>query len=219
MMDDYYLLLGIPRNSGMTEIKRAYRRLSLRFHPDVAGDDALDGFLRVREAYDTLAHTANRVEYNRRLAQAEHLRRADRPEPLFGHALDLLNGFATVHPGVDELMAHMLTNFTGGAAKSNPTHELNVEVVLTHAQAARGGAVPMVVPVARVCTVCGGTGRAGFFACEACDAHGTVWQRASVDVPVPRGAGNGAVIETSLRHLGIRNMWLKTHVRVADMHA
>src|SRR5258706_10819765 len=143
MLDDYYLLLGVPRNSGMTQIKRAYRRLSLRFHPDVAEDEGVDGFLRVREAYDTLAHTAKRMEYDQRLAHAERLRSADRPEPLFGHALDLLKEFATVHPSVDEVMAHVLTNFTGRTAKSNPTRELNVEVVLRPEQAARGGAPPM----------------------------------------------------------------------------
>jgi hypothetical protein len=38
--------------------------------------------------------------------------------------------------------------------------------------------------------------------------------KAKVDVAVPAGVGDGFVVETSLRHLGIRNMWLKTHVRV-----
>jgi hypothetical protein len=50
--------------------------------------------------------------------------------------------------------------------------------------------------------------------CDACDGHGTVWQKAAAEVRVPAGAVDGLVVETSLRHLGIRNMWLKTHVRV-----
>src|SRR5437870_13806889 len=47
MMDDYYLLLGISRDAGMTQIKRAYRRLSMRFHPDVAGDDGVEQYERI----------------------------------------------------------------------------------------------------------------------------------------------------------------------------
>jgi hypothetical protein len=39
--------------------------------------------------------------------------------------------------------------------------------------------------------------------------------KARVNVMIPANAMDGQVIETSLRHLGIRNMWLKTHVRVA----
>jgi molecular chaperone DnaJ len=215
LMDDYYLLLGIGRDSGMTQIKRAYRLLSLRFHPDVVGEDGAGQYARLREAYETLAHPARKADYDRQLTLAEDVRSmGKRPPSLFDSAMDLLDGFGAVRPGTEEILAHVAGNFTGREPKSRPTRELNVEVVLTAEQAARGGAVPMVVPVARVCARCGGAGRTGFFLCDACDGHATVWTKASVDVTVPAGARDGQVIETSLRHVGIRNMWLKTHVRV-----
>ncbi|HEY7118101.1 MAG TPA: DnaJ domain-containing protein [Tepidisphaeraceae bacterium] len=215
MMDDYYLLLGISRDSGMTQIKRAYRRLSLRFHPDVTGAEGAEQFARVKEAYDTLAHASRKADYDRRLSLADEVRTTDEaPEPLVGGVMDLFGNFATVHPGSEEILAHILNNYIDRAPKSHPARELNVEIVLTPRQAAKGGTVPMVVPVARVCGRCGGTGRTGYFFCDACDGHGTVWEKARVDVTVPANAAEGTVIETSLRHLGIRNMWLKTHVRV-----
>jgi DnaJ-class molecular chaperone len=215
MMDDYYLLLGIGRDSGMTQIKRAYRLLSLRFHPDVTGEEGVGQYARLREAYETLAYPARKADYDRQLTLAEEVGIGrERAEPLFGGAMDLMGEFGTVRPGSEEVLAHILSNFTGREAKSHPTRELNVEVALTPAQAARGGAVPMVVPVARVCARCGGSGRTGFFLCDACDGHGTVWMKAKVDVSVPAGVRDGEVVETSLRHLGIRNMWLKTHLRV-----
>lgn len=215
MMDDYYLLLGIARDSGMTQIKRAYRLLSLRFHPDVTGGEEGEQFARLRAAYDTLAHPARKADYDRRLSLADEVRMTgERPEPLFGRAMDLVAHFGSVRPGTEEILGHVARNFTGREPKSHPTRELNVEVVLTPAQAAKGGSAPMVVPVARVCAGCGGTGRAGFFTCDACDGHGTVWEKARVDVMIPRHASDGTVVETSLRHLGIRNMWLKTRVRV-----
>jgi molecular chaperone DnaJ len=217
MTHDYYLLLGIQRDAGMTQIKRAYRRLAVRFHPDVAGDEGAEQFSRLQQAYDTLAHPARKADYDRQLSLADEVRlQSHRPEPLFGHALDLFEQFDSVKPGTQEILNHALGNFTGHTPKSHPTRELNVELVLSPAQAERGGRVPMVVPVARVCRTCGGTGRAGFFLCDHCEGHGTTWEKAHVDVTIPRNAQDGAVVETSLHHLGIRNMWLKTHVRIAE---
>lgn len=216
MMDDYYLLLGIGRDSGMTQIKRAYRLLSLRFHPDVTGEEGVGQYERLREAYETLAYPARKADYDRRLTLAAEVGTGlERPATLFDGAMDLMGEFGSVRPGTEEVLAHILSNFTGREAKSHPTRELNIEVALTPAQAAKGGVIPMVVPVARVCARCGGSGRTGFVLCDACDGHGTVWQKAEVDVGVPAGAADGQVVETSLRHLGIRNMWLRTHVRVA----
>jgi len=215
MMDDYYLLLGIGRESGMTQIKRAYRLLSVRFHPDVTGDEGVEAYGRLREAYETLAHPGRKADYDRKLSLTEEVGLGrERPERLFDGAMDLMGEFGTVRPGTDEVLAHILSNFTGREAKSHPHRELNVEVVLSAEQAMKGGVVPMMVPVARVCAGCGGSGRAGFFMCDACGGHGTVWAKARVEVRVPANVVDGQVIETSLRHLGIRNMWLKTHVRV-----
>jgi molecular chaperone DnaJ len=217
MVDDYYLLLGISRGSGLTQIRRAYRRLALRFHPEVAGEESAEQFGRIREAYETLSHSSRRQDYDRRLEQTGA--QAQPAVMLFAEPMDVMRDFDTVRPGEDQITQHVLGNFTGREAKSRPTKELNVEVVLSPDQAAEGGQIVFLVPVARVCAVCGGTGRAGFFLCDACAGQGTHWEKASVNVNIPRGAADGTVIETSLNHVGIRNMWLKTNVRVAAGHA
>lgn len=216
MMDDYYLVLGLNRDAGLTQIRRAYRRLSVRFHPDVAGEEGVEQFERIRNAYQTLANTARRADYDRGLAEAERRREIARAgQPLFGQPVDLLSDYENVRPGAEDILHHILAGISGHTAKSNPSRELAVDLVLTPDQAARGGGVTLLVPVARVCPRCGGNGRTGFFACDACAGQGTLWQKARVDVHVPQNVQDGATIETSLRHVGIRNMWLKTNVHVA----
>lgn len=216
MVDDHYLVLGIGRDAGMTQIRRAYRRLSLRYHPDVAGEEGVEPFMRVREAFETLIRPARRAEYDQALQEAERMRSLEQQaEALLAEPIDLIRDFGTLNPGIEPIRTHILENFSNErGAKTTHLRELNVDVMLTPEQAARGGTIPMVVPVARVCAVCGGTGRAGFFVCESCRGEGTIWEGGRVDVAIPRNAPDGLVVETSLRHLGIRNLWLKTHLRV-----
>jgi len=63
---DYYGVLGVARDADETEIKVAYRRLALRYHPDTNWDDpqAEDRCKEINEAYDVLSHREKRTEYD-----------------------------------------------------------------------------------------------------------------------------------------------------------
>lgn len=66
--EDYYSILGIERSASHDEIKRVFRKLARRFHPDVTDDpDGESKFKRVAEAYRTLRCPATRTAYNRQL--------------------------------------------------------------------------------------------------------------------------------------------------------
>ena len=54
-MRDYYDVLGVSPDAGADEIKRAYRQLARRYHPDISGDDRGAAFLEVARAYEVLA--------------------------------------------------------------------------------------------------------------------------------------------------------------------
>ena len=70
---DYYKILGVSRDADETEIKKAYRKLARRYHPDVNKDaDAEDKFKEVNEAYEVLKDSDNRQAYDRFGADWKH---------------------------------------------------------------------------------------------------------------------------------------------------
>lgn len=66
---DYFRILGITRNSGPEEIKRAYREKAFRYHPDTSGggQEAAECFREIREAYDVLSDRNTRTRHEREL--------------------------------------------------------------------------------------------------------------------------------------------------------
>ena len=64
--DDYYSILGVPRDADAEQIKRRFRKLARECHPDIVGDDpvAVERFTRIREAYETLIDPERRQRYD-----------------------------------------------------------------------------------------------------------------------------------------------------------
>src|SRR5439155_16268597 len=74
MSKDYYLLLGVSADAAPDEIKAAYRRRALEFHPDQSGGRS-DPFLGLQEAYDVLSDPMRRAGYDRRATTMPTLHR------------------------------------------------------------------------------------------------------------------------------------------------
>lgn len=65
---DYYQVLNVDRNAPQAEIKKAYRRLSRKYHPDNAGEKAREQFEKIQEAYAVLGNEEKRTAYDRQAA-------------------------------------------------------------------------------------------------------------------------------------------------------
>jgi len=66
MSEDYYSVLGIPRDADAERIRKAYRELVRKYHPDVNKEpDAVEQFKRIQEAYDVLSDEEKRAQYDR----------------------------------------------------------------------------------------------------------------------------------------------------------
>ena len=70
---DYYQTLGVERSATPDEIKKAYRKLAQKYHPDRAGGDAKK-FKEVNEAYQTLSDSQKRTQYDQYGASFEQMR-------------------------------------------------------------------------------------------------------------------------------------------------
>ena len=75
MAEDLYQILGVSRNASKDEIKKAHRKLALKYHPDKnPGKDAQDRFKRIQEAFDVLSDDEKRAAYDRYGADFEKIR-------------------------------------------------------------------------------------------------------------------------------------------------
>ncbi|SHK65445.1 J domain-containing protein [Epilithonimonas mollis] len=72
-MKDYYYFLGIPQNASPEDIKKAYRKLSLKYHPDKNENDDFfaDRFREIREAYETLMDPERKRMYDQNLSSQQ----------------------------------------------------------------------------------------------------------------------------------------------------
>jgi len=223
---DYYLILGVSRGENFRGIQEAFWELAKRYHPDRAGPGGTHKFLDIQEAYEVLSDPEKRKLYNHEVEQDEitihsrpepiFSRPRSRPEPLVPQPMSLLHDFETIRPSFEPLFERFLRNFTGERVpKSERLESLNVEVILSPEEAARGVVVPIAVPVFYTCPQCGGSGRDWLFPCIDCNAQGIFEQEATVRIRIPPMIPDRAIIEMPIHGLGIHNFYLRLHIRIS----
>ena len=195
MSSDYYEVLGVPRDASPEQIKKAYRRLAMKLHPDVASEpDAAERFKRVAEAYEVLQDPKKRDLYDRG------------GDPLGGGMGGFNGGFGA--GGFD--FTNLVDAMFGQQASRGPRSRIRrgqdalVRLDLELAEAAFGTTKPLRVDTAVLCPRCNGAGAAEGsqpVRCSTCHGQGDVThvQRSFIgDIrttqPCPTCRGYGTVI-------------------------
>ncbi|MFM8758229.1 MAG: molecular chaperone DnaJ, partial [Methylophilaceae bacterium] len=189
---DYYEVLGLNRDASEEDIKKAYRKLAMKYHPDRNPDNpkAEESFKEAKEAYEILSDGQKRAAYDQ-----------------FGHAgVDPSAGgggggagFADFGEAFGDIFGDL---FGGGGRRSNVSRgaDLRYNMEISLEDAARGTETKIRIPVMTGCETCHGSGaRPGTnpVTCSTCGGHGQVRMQQgffSVQQTCPKCHGSGRMI-------------------------
>ncbi|MBD5249083.1 MAG: molecular chaperone DnaJ [Barnesiella sp.] len=211
---DYYEVLGVDKKATKDEIRKAYRKLAIKYHPDKnPGDkEAEEKFKEAAEAYDILSDEEKRAKYDQ-----------------FGHNMgpqgfgggqggggyystggmsmeDIFSQFGDIFGG---RFGGQWSSATGGRSRRRQAKkgsDLRIKVKLTLADIAQGVTKTLKIPVYEKCTHCNGTGAkdgTAFTTCPTCHGSGTVEQVANTmfgqmvsEEVCPTCHGEGKIVST-----------------------
>ncbi|MDP9121362.1 MAG: molecular chaperone DnaJ [Acidobacteriota bacterium] len=167
---DYYEVLGVDKSAGTQDVKSAYRKLAVRYHPDRnPGDTAAEEkFKEAAEAYEVLSDPEKRARYDR-----------------FGHQAVAGVGGAGFDPNIFADFSDILGDFfgfggggrRGGGSGVSRGADLRYDLTLAFEEAAFGTDTTLRIPRLETCTKCSGSGSAGAsqpVVCTACGGRGQV---------------------------------------------
>ena len=221
-MSDFYALLGVPRDCSEAEIKKAYRKLAMEFHPDRnPSPDAEARFKEITEAYEVLRDPQKRAAYDRYGKAGVGAGQGG-----FGfHHVDLseaLNIFMRDFGGMGGFESHLRRR--AGDRIRAAGQDVRVTVRLTLTEVATGVKKTVKLKTLERCTTCAGqrrqAGHASRAACTTCGGSGEVRRAARsmfgqfVSVSAcPTCAGEGQVVLAAVRGLPRRGPGARASAR------
>jgi molecular chaperone DnaJ len=177
---DYYEVLGVNRNATKDEIKKAYRKLAMQYHPDRNPDDksAEEKFKEAAEAYEILSHDDKRNNYDR--FGHEGVRGSTFGSQGFSSVNDIFSHFSDIFGG-----SSIFDEFFGGSQRGRsrrrgsgtPGSDMRVNLKLTLEEIATGTSKKIKIKKLVKCDECNGTGaQAGtsLKTCPVCNGTGEI---------------------------------------------
>lgn len=196
---DYYEVLGVSKGASDADIKKSYRKLARKLHPDVNPGDktAQKRFQEVQEAYEVLKDTEKRQAYDR----FGHSGPSFDPRTAAGSAAGPGPGggapFEGFHFETGDL-GDLFGNLFGGGRRNpagpQPGEDVRGQIEIPFREAVLGGTASLSLRREKECPTCHGTGRVGKGACPTCRGEGLVAESERVRIKIPEGTSDGGTI-------------------------
>jgi len=201
---DYYEVLGLSNTASEDEIKKAYRALARKYHPDVNPGDksAEEKFKEINEAYEVLSDADKRKRYDQ-LGPNWKAGEDFRPPPGwevhegYGDFGDLFGGGRGASGFSDffEALFGGRRSARGAAGFTMRGQDVEAEIALTLEDAHRGAKRSITLQVTEPCADCRGSGsKDGKTICPTCRGAGAIRRPKSLEVTIPAGVRDGSVI-------------------------
>lgn len=199
---DYYEVLGVSKEASEGDVKKAYRRLARKLHPDVNPGDktAQKRFQEVQEAYDVLRDSEKRRAYDR-------FGHAGRPSMGFdpssaggfggrpggGFEGTTFEGFQFEGGDLGDLFGNL---FGGRARRTEPEKGGDAQgtIEIPFREAVLGGTASLSLRLEKECPRCHGSGTLGREVCPTCRGRGRVAEAENVRIKIPEGTEDGGTV-------------------------
>ncbi len=207
-----YAILGVTPTESPDGLRRVFRQLIKRYHPDRAGYGATGMFQQIIEAYRILERAEWRSRYDDGIADA--LRQTTAATPLaFTSADESETALPALVPTIDlrvmslvelEMLAPRVSERL--RQMKNSTNDewgpVELSATLSADDAARGGVAVLDLPAWYPCGECGGTGHAGTAPCDACDGDAVALGAEQIRVRVPALSSPYMRLELPVPYMG-----------------
>lgn len=204
-MEDYYSLLEVNKTATKDEIKKAYRKLAIKFHPDKNQNDpsSVEHFKKISEAYEVLSDENKRMRYDQ-LGQSA-FQSTNGFSNQTHDPFDVFNTFFGGRSGMNENQSSFNGFFTkdrGSNKKNNQKgRNLKIDLEISLEEIAFGTKKKINYTRKGKCNICNGTGETNqtkIKACTMCKGNGVVYQRMGpmqIETMCPTCGGNGTTME------------------------
>jgi len=201
---DYYEVLGVGKSASPDEIKKAFRRLAVQYHPDRGGDEAK--FREINEAYEILKDDSKRKRYDQFGHAGVGSSAASDGNPFGGFgggAQDFSFDFGDL--GLGDIFGSFFGNEAGGRRRQNRGQDVETTIEISFEQAVFGTEVDLSLTMLDSCSHCKGTTvEPGYDlkTCDNCNGRGqvtnvmrTVFGNIQQSAPCPKCEGRGQIPE------------------------
>jgi molecular chaperone DnaJ len=213
MSKDYYVVLGVSRGADAHKIKKAYRTVAKRYHPDVSrSPESKQKFQQIREAYETLSDEGARKRYDEELSKQGSSLRITRVPQIIERRSSVFDEMDFVFSHVDDFFSGFLPGFFHRGRRTEK--DLYLEAILSPGEAARGGLFPVTVPVIEPCTRCSARGMWEAFFCPVCAGYGRIRSEREFSLSIPPNVKHGTEIRVSMEDIGLKEAYLNLVVYI-----